>query len=197
MHIILGTQSPRRKEIFEFFNIPFSVCSSSYDEEQIPYEGNPKEYVERLSKEKNKCLKKDFPLDVIITADTTVAFKGKVYNKPKDKKEAFSFLKELVGNTHEVYTGVCVSKENFYYTDSACTKVAFQKITDEQIEDYLNLVDPLDKAGSYAIQGPGSLMISRIEGCYYNVMGLPIYPLVTLLEKVGINLWKPKNSYCF
>ena len=117
-------------------------------------------------------------------------FKKKLYPKPKDEKEAFSFLKELVGNTHEVYTGVCVSRGEEYYTGVALSTVQFHPIEDEKIKDYIRLIDPLDKAGAYAIQGRGSLIVSKVDGCYYNVMGLPISLLSDLLKRVEIDLWK-------
>lgn len=190
MCVVLGSQSPRRKEIFEYFDIPFTVCSSQFDESKIPFNYDPKEYAETLAIEKTKALKKQFNKEVIITADTIVHFKKKLYPKPKDEKEAFSFLKELVGNTHEVYTGVCVSRGEEYYTGVALSTVQFHPIEDEKIKDYIRLIDPLDKAGAYAIQGRGSLIVSKVDGCYYNVMGLPISLLSDLLKRVEIDLWK-------
>ncbi|MCH9630811.1 MAG: dTTP/UTP pyrophosphatase [Chlamydiia bacterium] len=190
MCVVLGSQSPRRKEIFEYFDIPFTVCSSQFDESTISFNHDPKEYVETLSIEKAKALKKQFNNEVLITADTIVHFKKRLYPKPQDEQEAFTFLKELSGNTHEVYTGVCISQGEDYYTGATLSTVQFHPIEDEKIKDYIQLIDPLDKAGAYAIQGRGSLIVSKIEGCYYNVMGLPITLLSDLLKKVGIDLWK-------
>lgn len=108
MCVVLGSQSPRRKKILEYFDIPFTVAFSHFDESKISYNGCAKAYVETLAKEKASALKHQFRSDVIITADTIVCFKNKLYPKPKDENEAFSFLKTLIGNTHEVFTGVCV-----------------------------------------------------------------------------------------
>lgn len=189
MHIVLGSQSPRRKEILDFFKLPFSVCSSDFDESSVVFDGSPEAYVKTQAKEKAFSLKELHKNDLIITADTTVHFNKKLFQKPLDEKEAFAFLKELSGNTHEVYTGVAVLYQGELLTEVAMTKVTFHRIDTTQIQNYIKAINPLDKAGAYAIQGLGSLIVSKIEGCYYNVMGLPIHSLCVLLKKVGIDLW--------
>lgn len=189
MHVILGSQSPRRKEILEFFKLPFTVCCSDFDESSIPFENCPKAFTQNLAKEKALVLKKNHPDALIITADTTVYFNKKIFEKPSDEKEAFLFLKELSGNTHEVHTSVAVLYQGELIVDTEKTLVTFYAMNDKEINQYINAINPLDKAGGYAIQGLGCLIVSRIEGCYYNVMGLPVRCLCTLLKKVGVDLW--------
>lgn len=189
MHIILGSQSPRRKEILSFFKLPFTVCSSDFDEDSIPFGDCPKTYTQRLAEEKALALKNTNKDSLIITADTTVCLNKKIFGKPIDEEEAFLFLKELSGNIHQVYTSIAILYQEKLLVDTEMTLVTFCPMSDNQIKQYIKATNPLDKAGAYAIQGLGSLIVSRIEGCYYNVMGLPIRSLCTLLKKVGIDLW--------
>ncbi len=189
MTIILGSESPRRKEILQFFSIPFTQCSSNFDEESIVYTGEPAKYVETLAGKKAEALSaihKDKP---ILTADTAVFCKGKLYNKPKDRNEAFSFLSELSNEVHSVFTGVALSYQNTLYVLSEETKITFHDLSPDQINRYLDQIKFLDKAGSYAIQQGGGLLVKKLEGCYYNVMGLPLNSLRELLQKANIDLW--------
>lgn len=189
MHIVLGSQSPRRKEILEFFKLPFTVCSSNFDESSIVFDHCPKEFTQKQAKEKALALKNNHQNDLIITADTTVYFNKNIFQKPIDEHEAFLFLRTLSGNTHEVYTSIAILYKEELILDTEKTLVTFHAMSDKEIKQYINAINPLDKAGGYAIQGLGCLIVSRIEGCYYNVMGLPIRCLCTLLKKVGIDLW--------
>lgn len=190
MRLILGSQSPRRKEILDFFSHPFVQIASAFDEDQVTFQGDPSHYALELAQKKANELSHRFNGDVILTADTVVYFKEKIYNKPRDKAEAFAMLRTLSGNWHQVYTGVAVQKQNAIYTGFEMTKILFHPLSDEQIELYLNSCAFLDKAGSYAVQQAGSILVSKIEGCYYNVMGLPVNIVKDLLLKVGIDLWK-------
>ena len=193
MKIILASQSPRRKEILSFFKLPFVVQVSGFDESSIPFEGNPAEYVMKQSCAKGLHIQRSQE-DVIISADTTVYCHKRLYEKPVSESQAREFLYALRGMTHMVYTGLTIIKGDQILQDVGETSVTFHDCTDQQIEGYLNLVFPLDKAAGYAIQGAGSLIVKEIRGCYYNVMGLPIAPLTQLLDRVGINLWhSPKN----
>ncbi|MEI8301304.1 MAG: nucleoside triphosphate pyrophosphatase [Chlamydiota bacterium] len=190
MHIILGSQSPRRQEILSFFKKPFTVCSSGFDESTVIFDGSAINYVETQAKEKALALKSHSEKAIVLTADTTVSFNNKLFQKPQDQQEAFLFLKELSGQTHQVYTGICILYQDTLLLDTEMTKVTFHSLTDIQIHQYINKIDTLDKAGGYAIQGSGSLIVSKIEGCYYNVMGLPVNTLCRLLKKIGMNLWE-------
>ena len=189
VHIVLGSQSPRRKEILEFFHLPFTVASSDFDESSIPFDSSPEEFVKTQAKEKALSLQSRYPQDLIITADTTVYLNNKLFQKPLHEEEAFSFLKELSGRTHAVCTAVAILYQGKLLSDVAVTKVTFHSLTDTQIRQYIVVTNPLDKAGAYGIQGLGSLIVSKIEGCYYNVVGLPIYTLYKLLKNFGIDLW--------
>lgn len=187
--IILGSNSPRRKEIFSFFSIPFTQISSDFDEDSIVFEGDPISYVQSLANAKAQSLQKKHPDKIIITADTIVYQNGKVFNKPLTEKEACEFLTLLQGKWHSVFTSVVVTKSNRYYQDFEETKVLFNALNQEQIKQYHTKMDWKDKAGGYAIQFGGGIIIKKIDGCYYNVVGLPINTLHTLFKKIDIDLW--------
>lgn len=188
--IILGSQSPRRKEILSFFTLPFEQASPDYDEDSIPYFSPPDAYACTLSKGKADSLAHRYSHDtVIITADTIVVRDGKIYGKPRDLEEAVKSLSELAGNWHSVFTGITVRKGRQEFSSAEETKVLFHPLTPEQIKEYYQKLHCWDKAGGYAIQGSGAIIVKSIEGCYYNVMGLPINTLRDLLAKVGIDLW--------
>lgn len=189
MKLVLGSQSPRRKEILEFFSIPFIQASPPFDEEAVPFNGNPEEYVCTLSQGKGQSLLQQFPESVILTADTIVFREGKVYGKPKDKDEAFKNLSELAGQWHSVYTGVTVQTKNKVVSKAEITQVLFNDLTPEQIHQYLDQIKWADKAGGYAIQMSGGIIVQKIDGCYYNVKGLPINTVDQLLKHFGLALW--------
>jgi septum formation protein len=135
------------------------------------------------------CLAERHPSQPILTADTIVFQGGRLFLKPETMEEARVMLSELSGKEHQVYTGVCVTRDGRLFTDSAVTTVEFHELTQDQIQTYHRHFGPLDKSGAYAIQKGGSLIVKRIEGCYYNIMGLPLQPVYRLLLKVGIDLW--------
>jgi septum formation protein len=189
MRVILGSQSPRRKEILSYFSIPFVQIPSSFDEESVSFTGDPAHYALSLSVEKAKSLSKQYPDDVIITADTVVFFNEEVYNKPKDLLEACGMLKQFSGKWQQVFTAHTVQKGKEVYSGWEETKILFNSLTDEEIQLYQRSCPSLDKAGGYSIQGAGSLLVSKIDGCYYNVMGLSINVLKELLKKCGVDLW--------
>ncbi|MEN9343547.1 MAG: Maf-like protein [Chlamydiota bacterium] len=189
MPFILGSGSPRRKEILSLFKLPFIQVSSGFNEDTISFKEDPAEYAKELSIAKAKALSLQFPTDPILTADTVVFFQGKIFNKPLDKQEAFFMLKSLSGKWHQVFTAVSLYYNEQVTTQCEQTKILMHTLSDEQIQLY-HAHDPcLDKAGAYAIQGSGGLLVEKIEGCYYNVMGLPIHALQQILLKAGIDLW--------
>lgn len=189
MQIILGSQSPRRREIMSCFSLPFEQVSPDFDEDSILFNNNPEEYVCLLSKGKANSLASRYPKAIIITADTIVYRAGKIYGKPRDSEEAFNNLSELIGEWHTVYTGITVQYGEQAFYQAEATNVLFNHLTPQQIRHYHSRLEWADKAGGYAIQMPGGLIVRRIEGCYYNVMGLPINTLEVLLKRVGIELW--------
>lgn len=187
--IILGSQSPRRKEILEHFTLPFIQVPSHYDESQLPYKGDPREYAILLSREKARLLSSSYMESIIITADTVVCLDDKLYGKPSNEEEAFRFLSELSGKAHLVITAITLKSGDKEYSDAEETRVFFNTLSESHIDNYIKNVQWHDKAGGYAIQNAGAILISRIEGCYYNVMGLPINTLRRLLSHVNIDLW--------
>lgn len=187
--IILGSQSPRRKEILNYFSLPFRQVASSFDEEAVHFTGDPIQYVTQLAKGKAALIKQQFPDEIIVTADTVVYYEGEIFNKPKDDEEAFRFIKKLAGQWHSVYTALVVRHRHQQFETVEETRVLFNSLTDDEIRTYGQKLHYADKAGGYAIQGAGGLIVKRIDGCYYNVMGLPINSLWHLLQHVGINLW--------
>ena len=187
--IILGSQSPRRKEIMSHFSLPFEQASPPFIEEAIPFTGDPIEYVTTLSRGKAESLHHTYPTAILLTADTVVYLEGKVYNKPQDFAEAVRFLSEFSEKWQHIYTGVTVRQGNNVYSAIEETRVLFNRLSLEQIHCFLNAVSWKDKAGGFTIQGPGNLLISKIEGCYNNVTGLPVNTVRKLLLNVGIDLW--------
>ena len=189
MKIILGSSSPRRREILNFFKIPFTQVSSHFDEESVPFNGHPQNYVEFLAQAKAEALIPLFPEEVILTADTLVFRGGKAYGKPKNREESVQNLIELSGNCHSVFTGLALYANRKMYLAHEETKVCFNRLTNAQINAYVDKIPIQDKAAGYMIQGSGSLIVNRIEGCYYNVVGLPINALGKVLSEAGIHLW--------
>ena len=195
MKIILGSQSPRRREIMDFFSLPFIQVASDFDEDSVPFQGDPAKHAMLLSQKKAETLAVRFPKDVILTADSVVFCKGKLYNKPRDEHEAAEFLNTFSGNWQSINTGVTVRRGPEVYTDFEETKLLFHKLTPDQIKKFQSHCYFLDKAGGYAIEKSGNLIVSRMEGCYYNVMGLPINTVQKLLLKTGIDLWDFLKSF--
>lgn len=187
--LILGSQSPRRKEILSYFSIPFEQASPAFDEDAVPFTGDPISYVLDLSRGKAHSLHSKIPQGIILTADTVVWRENKIYNKPKTPEEANSFLQEFSGNWHSVFTGLTLSFGAREWQAYEETRVLFNTLSDPQIRKYLETNHWKDKAGGYAIQQAGGLFVKKIEGCYYNVMGLPINSVRHLLAQIGIDLW--------
>ena len=172
---ILASKSPRRIEILKMIGLDFDIAPSKLDEKiKINLTGNP--FAEYWSKEKAKLISNRYPDRLVIGADTIVIFNNQILGKPKDKKESKNMLKMLSGNMHQVITGVTLICKNkkISKTFSESTKVVLRKIPRDQIDFYINNYNTSDKAGSYGIQEWFSIWIEKINGCYYNVMGLPI-----------------------
>lgn len=176
--LILGSQSPRRKELFAGLNIPFTVEVRETNED-YPREMNPLEVPEFLAALKSVPFNKDFKDNsLLITADTIVLIDNQVLGKPLDYSHAFEMLRILSGKKHVVITGVCITSANKQVTFSDHTDVWFKNLSDDEIDYYLTHFRPFDKAGSYGVQEwIGYVAIERIEGSYFNVMGLPIQRL--------------------
>ncbi|MGL5263483.1 MAG: nucleoside triphosphate pyrophosphatase [Candidatus Rhabdochlamydia sp.] len=187
--LILASSSPRRAEILQYFSLPFRQHPSDFDESTIVFNQDPESYAKKLAQKKAALVADIFPQNVILAADTIVYFNDKVYNKPKTQKEAFTMLLELSNQWHVVMTAVAVHKKDVYYCALEKSHVLFNPLTEEQIRLYHKSDPCLDKAGRYGIQGSGSILVNRIAGCYYNIMGLPINIVKDLLSKMQVNLW--------
>lgn len=171
-NLILASASPRRRELLDNAGIVFSVRPANVVERRGENEG-PEEYVKRLAEEKARAARQ-YPHEWVLGADTTVVVDGFVLEKPGDRDEATAMLSRLQGRTHEVITGICLLTPGGQVVDRAITKVCFRPMTPQEIDDYAATDEPYDKAGGYAIQGLASKFVESIEGCYFNVVGLPV-----------------------
>ncbi len=183
MQIILASSSSRRRELLSLLDIPFEVKYPRIEE--IPLEKEkPAEFCRRASDKKAHTVAKDHKHAIIIAADTVVVVDDIILGKPRDYNEASRFLMMLKGRAHNVFTGytiLCMAKEKSI-SRVINTKVHFNDMTEEEISWYISTKEPMDKAGAYGIQGLGKLFISRIEGSYTNVIGLPLSDLYTDLK---------------
>jgi len=186
--LILASASPRRRALLEQLGLPFEVIASDVDE-IIDSVEQPASLVMRLAMAKAEDIyNKTEGQRLVVAADTVVVKDGRILGKPKDEHEAFKMLKLLQGGYHHVYTGLAVmdSEKGLTINDFEVTAVKMAPIDDEKINAYISSGEPMDKAGAYAIQGKGAVFIERVEGCYYNVVGLPLSKLFAILEECGI-----------
>jgi septum formation protein len=187
MKLILASSSPRRAEVLDNAGVPFTVISSAADETPYPGEA-PKALVQRLADTKADLVAaRAVGPAIVIGADTAVVLDGQVLGKPRSTDDARHMLEQLSGRTHSVYTGVSLIRlpdaERVRFVET--TLVHFSRLTMDEISAYLATEEPYDKAGAYAIQGRGGRFIPRIEGCYYNVVGLPLEHLLAALRELG------------
>lgn len=194
--LILASTSARRRELLDMLGFEFEVVGSDYDEDSFDYASLPPEQVvSELAVGKALTIAERTSGDaLVIGADTTVVLNGKYYVKPADPADARRMLAELAGNTHQVYTGICIvaveaGRPGRPVTDYSVTDVTFDSISADVIDAYVATGEPLDKAGAYGIQGKALAFISGINGDYFNVVGLPLNRLVALLEKFGVSVW--------
>jgi nucleoside triphosphate pyrophosphatase len=185
-HLILASASPRRAELLRSAGIPFSVDVANIAEEVMPGE-SPVYHAERLAREKAEVVAKRNPGRIVLGADTIVVVDDHILGKPSDAQDAARMLRLLSGRAHEVITGVCIAfletGNRKLETFSERTSVLFSSLSSREIEDYIATQEPMDKAGAYAIQGIASRWISRIEGDYANVVGLPVALVWRMLQK--------------
>jgi len=173
--LVLASRSPRRREILQQAGIPFVVRPMEVDETPLPGEA-ARDYVIRIAREKAEAAAAGLAGDgeIVLGADTTVLIHGEILGKPLDAADARRMLHLLSGQRHAVLTGICLRSASRAIEDCAETSVWFAPLSSQEIEDYAASGEPMDKAGAYAIQGLASKFIQRIEGCYFNVMGLPV-----------------------
>lgn len=179
--IVLASQSPRRRELLTLLGMPFSYDQADLDETLNP-SLDLKDSIEDLARRKAKAVEHKHPNALIIAADTVVVLEGMILGKPSDKNDAIRMLNVLSGHTHQVITSVCLAYQNRSHTFSSVTDVRFYSLTQKDIQEYVETGSPMDKAGAYGIQDQGALLIERIDGDYYTVMGLPIALLRRELE---------------
>ncbi len=187
--IILASASPRRKELLELIGLQFKVDPADYKED-MNLKLSPHELARALSLEKAKSVAGKYNNAIIIAADTFVSIRGQILGKPHTEEEAKRMLVSLDGVTHSVITGFTIldTDTGKKISRSVETKVTFKKLTEKEIDAYIKTKEPLDKAGAYAIQGLGSVLVKGIEGDYFNVIGLPLCPLVECLAEFGIRI---------
>ena len=183
MNVILASQSPRRKELMGLFHIPFTVRIPQADETMDPAL-SPAEAVARVSRRKAEAVVREDG-DLVIAADTIVVCAGKILGKPRDEQDASQMLHLLSGRDHQVMTGMTVLRGSVCTTVTEITDIHFRPLTDREITAYIATKEPMDKAGSYGIQGGAALFAEWIRGDYYNVMGLPVCRLGQLLREIA------------
>lgn len=181
--IILASKSPRRKELLETLQIPFSIEVSNTREEWLP-NLSPMENSLRIAKEKAEVIWKKYPDSIVIASDTIVVKDYQVFGKPKNQEEARCMLAELSNSVHQVYTSLVVQSDQQILSDLSISDVYFMKIPSNDLEEYLQGKEWIDKAGGYAIQGWAARYISKIDGDYYAIMGLPISKVNSFLKEV-------------
>ena len=181
--LILASQSPRRKELLGLFHIPFTVRVADIDEAMDPALP-PAEEVARVSRAKAMAVSRNED-DVVIAADTIVVLDHQVLGKPRDAADAVGMLTALSGRDHQVMTGVTVLKGEKALTHTEVTDIHFRPLSQKEILDYVATGEPMDKAGSYGIQGGAALFAEKLQGDYYNVMGLPVCRLWQMLQQLA------------
>ncbi len=188
-NIILASASPRRKELLEILKLNFSIISVNIDENLLPEE-SPHDAVRRLARLKAEAVMSRISGDsIVIAADTIVVLEGQIMGKPLNEDDARHKLSRLSGRRHEVITAVCVKMgEEICEVEDETTRVYFRPLSAQEITAYVASGEPADKAGAYGIQGRGGLLVEKIEGCYFNVVGLPLSRLYLMLKKHGVDL---------
>ncbi|MEY2666575.1 MAG: hypothetical protein RLZZ384_746 [Pseudomonadota bacterium] len=185
--IVLASASPRRRELLAQIQVSHLVHIAEIDETPLPNE-RPEQYVQRLAIEKAAaCIQKFNPHLPVLAADTAVVLDGRIMGKPQDKNDAMTMLRDLSGKTHHVFTAIALQGKKTHHALSV-TQVTFKTLLEAEIQAYWQSHEPLDKAGSYAIQGQGSIFIERINGSFSGVMGLPLFETAQLLRLEGIEL---------
>lgn len=188
MEFILASGSPRRRQLLEQVGIRSFAVRPTDADESLPAGIAPGAAVELLSARKGEAARATADPDaLILAADTVVALDGAILGKPHSREEAVSMLTILSGRTHQVYTGVTLLRGEAEHTEHEVTSVTFRPLTAAEIDAYVSSGEPMDKAGAYGIQGLGALLVERLEGDYFNVMGLPLCRLGRMLIRFGLN----------
>ncbi len=187
VEILLASASPRRRDLLQGLGWRFEICPASVDESLIAGE-SPEQAVLRLAQAKAQAMAPRFPRHLVIASDTVVALDGRVYGKPRSDQEALAMLKALSGRVHRVHSGLWLIWQGQGLGAVETTKVCFRRLSEEDLKAYVATGEHRGKAGAYAIQGLGALMVQSIEGDYSNVVGLPLALLGSLMERLGFSL---------
>ena len=182
--IILASSSPRRRELLSMIGLDYRIETSGEEEIQ-PLGLSPAEYVKTLALQKAQPVANLHPKDCVIGADTIVYLEGDILGKPHTPEVAKAYLRRMQGKQHVVYTGVAVLRNGAVDVRHCETRVTFAPMTEREIETYVATGEPLDKAGAYGVQGPGGVFVDRVEGNYFNVIGLPLPMLYRMLIDAG------------
>ncbi|HOP75099.1 MAG TPA: Maf family protein [Bacillota bacterium] len=187
--LILASMSPRRVELLRQIGCQFDIIPSHVSEE-LPPGLDPASAVMELALRKARSVAANITTGMVIGADTVVVSDGVILGKPEDHGDAVRMLTKLSGKVHSVFTGLAVvdASEKIERVDYVETKVWFRKLDPEEIEFYVASGEPLDKAGAYGIQGLGAILVEKIDGCYFNVVGLPLSKLVMILRELGVSI---------
>lgn len=180
--LVLASQSPRRRELLATAGIPFTVRAADVEEIRAPGEP-PDAYARRLARAKAEAAWEGRN-EIVLGADTIVVLDREVLEKPRDLADARAMLQRLAGREHTVITAICLRHPGGAQVDSSATRVRFAPLTPAEIDAYVATGEPLDKAGAYAIQGLASKFVERVEGCYFNVMGLPLSQVYRYLKSL-------------
>ncbi len=186
-NLILASASPRRRDLLTLAGFQFTVRARPVEEVRAPGE-DPRAYVTRLAREKAEASYQSDPDEIVLGADTTVVLDDRVLEKPHHAASAKAMLRALSCREHVVLTGICIRHHGGTIVDCESTRVSFVALDEREIEEYVASGEPMDKAGAYAIQGLASKFIDRIEGCYFNVMGLPLALVYQHLKKLSTKL---------
>ncbi len=186
---ILASQSPRRSELLRQIGLSFTIDPADVDETLLSGE-SPETYAVRVALEKARVASKRAGKGIVIAADTIVVLNSTILGKPADARDAERMLDMLSGKAHRVITGLVLrdAATGKTVTRTAVTKVWFKSLSPEEIRSYAATGEPLDKAGAYAIQEKGALLVEKVEGCYFNVVGLPLSLLGAMLKELGVDL---------
>ncbi|HEY8424818.1 MAG TPA: Maf family protein [Limnochordales bacterium] len=191
MTLVLASTSPRRRQLLAMLGTRFELESPSVDESAFDDAASPDRLVMRLAEAKARDVAARRPHDVVVGADTVVVLDGQILGKPRDREEARRMLTRLSGRTHQVWTGVAVVHlvAGRVAVEAERTDVTFRALSADEVDRYVQLGEGMDKAGAYAVQGVGAVFVERLEGCYFNVVGLPLARLHRMLEGFGLSLW--------
>ena len=188
--IILASSSPRRRELLSQAGIPFTVMPGEVDESKVELSGTPEQKAEQLAYVKALDIAKNVDKGFVLGADTIVVCNGEIFGKPADETDAGRMLENLSGREHLVITGIALidAESGSVKKGHETTKVKFSELTTEEIQAYIKTGEPFDKAGAYAVQGRGALLVEGLDGCYSNVVGLPLRKLGQMLREFGIRV---------